>query len=313
MSDSIEMRDLEAFVAVAETGSFTAAAQRLLLTQPTVSARIASIEASLDTKLFDRAPGKVRATPAGEVLLPRARALLKDLDEAVGAVHSFLGHLSGTLTIGASSIPGSYLIPRVLAKLREEHPALKVRLAVEDTDRTLDALRRGEVELAVVGRSVREQGLEETVVGEDEIVLVATPELAARAKASRKSGIAALDDLPLVLREAGSSTRAVALEAVEKAGALMDRLHIVLEIGGNAAAREAAISGVGAAFLSRLAVADQIFEGRLAVIPVFSQPIVRPLVLVTRAGRTLTPGAREIVRLLELEPRRRGTESRRGR
>lgn len=305
MLDPIDMRDLEAFVAVAETGSFTAAAQRLLLTQPTVSARIASIEAALDTKLFDRAPGKVRPTPAGEVLLPRARALLRDREEAVEAVRGFLGQPGGTLRIGASSIPGTYLVPGAIAKLQEEHSALKVHLAIEDTDRTLEALRRGNFEMAVVGRPVREQGLEETVVGEDEVVLVATPELARRSKESGKRGIAALEDLPLVLREDGSGTRAVALEALEKAGAPADRLDVVLEIGSNAAAREAALSGAGAAFLSRLAVADQLAAGRLEIIPVFVSPLRRPFVLVTRSGRTLTPGARELARLLERERRSR--------
>ncbi len=301
MSEPIEMRDLETFVAVAETGSFTAAGQRLLLTQPTVSARIASIEAALDTKLLDRGPGKVRPTPAGEVLLPRARALLKDREEAIKAVEDFLGRLGGTLKIGASSIPGSYLLPRILAEIRAAYPALRISLAVEDTDRTLEALRRGDVELAVVGRPVREQGLDETRVGEDEIVLVATPEIAARARGRGKSGARALEGVPIVLRETGSGTRAAALAALEEAGVLVDRLDIVLEAGGNAAAREAALSGIGAAFLSRLAVADQIATGQLVALAVLAAPLVRPLVLVTRSGRTLSPGAKELARLLANE------------
>ncbi|MBI4606240.1 MAG: LysR family transcriptional regulator [Planctomycetes bacterium] len=298
MPGPLEMRDLEAFVAVAETGSFTAAAQRLLLTQPTVSARIASLEAALDAKLLDRGPGKVRPTPAGEILLSRARTLLRDREEAMKAVEDFLDRFQGTLRIGGSSIPGSFLLPKVLAELRSKHPGLRISLSVEDTDQILEALRRGEVELCVVGRAVEEEGLETAVVGEDEIVLVATPALAARFRASARPEDEALEEVPLVLREAGSGTRASALDALERAGVAVDRLHIVLEIGGNVAAREAALAGVGAAFLSRLAVEREIAEGRLAVLPVARAPLLRPLVLVTRAGRTLSPAARELVRLL---------------
>jgi DNA-binding transcriptional LysR family regulator len=298
MRDQMEMRDIEAFLAVVETSSFTTAAQRLFLTQPTVSARIASLEAALDAKLLDRGPGGVRPTPTGEVFLPLAQALLRGREEAFTAVQDFLGRPGGTLVLGASSIPGSYLLPAVLAKLRATHPQLRARLIVEDTDKTVESLRRGAIELAVVGRSVSEEGLVGSEVGKDEIVLIATPEVASRFKDGKKSALDAIVDLPLILREPGSATRAAALQALEEAGIQVDRLNIVLEIGGNAAAREAVLADIGAAFLSKLAVQDQVASGRLLVIPVLKSPLLRPLVLVTRVGRTLSPGATELVRLL---------------
>lgn len=298
MRAQLEMRDIEAFLAVVETGSFTTAAQQLFLTQPTVSARIASLEAALDAKILDRSPGCVRPTPAGEVFLPLARRLLRDREEAFTAVQDFLGRPGGTLLLGASSIPGSYLLPPVLAELHKAHPQIRVRIFVEDTDKTLESLRQGEVELAVVGRSVEEEGLNGTPVGQDEIVLVATPDLADRFQGAKRIEVEALEDLPLVLREPGSGTRAAALKALEEAGARVDRLNIVLEIGGNAAAREAALAGIGATFLSKLAVQDQVTAGRLVALPLAASPLLRPLVLVTRSGRTLSPGAAELVRLL---------------
>src|SRR5262245_23349219 len=151
MRAPLEMRDLEAFIAIAETGSFTVAAQRLLLSQPTVSARIASLEAALEVKLFDRGSARAHLTPAGEVLHEQARRLLGAREEAVKAVDDFLGRVRGPLRIGGSSIPGSYLLPRLLGALRTEHPGLRIALAVADTDRTLATLRRGEIELCVVG------------------------------------------------------------------------------------------------------------------------------------------------------------------
>lgn len=296
--DAIEFRELEAFVAVAESGSFTTAAQLLFLSQPTVSARIATLEAALDAKLLDRNPGMAQPTPAGEVLLPRAKALLRDRDSAMQAVIAFLGRLTGILEIGASSIPGSYLLPRVLSKLRSQHPELRVNLRVADTDQTLEALRRGQVEIAVVGSAVSENGLEQKTVGEDEIVLVATPGLAAAFDASCGDLSERLQKLPLVLREAGSGTRAAALAALERIGVNIDLLHVPLEIGGNSALRETALGGLGAAFLSRLCVEAELASGRLRVLDVFTAPVRRPLTLVTNSGRTLSPAARELKRLL---------------
>ena len=107
------LRDLEAFVAIADSGSLTAAAQQLLLSQRTLSARIVTLEVAFDAKLFDSEPGKVRPTPTGEVLLPRARAILQERDPAQ-AVEAFLGRPTGLPRVGASSIPGSNLLPRVL-------------------------------------------------------------------------------------------------------------------------------------------------------------------------------------------------------
>jgi len=298
-TDTFDLDELEAFVAVAESGSFTSAAQALCLSQPTVSARIATLEAAFDTKLLDRNPGNVRPTPAGDVLLPRAKALLRDRESAVQAVVAFLGRLTGTLRVGASSIPGSYLLPRLVSELRARHGELRVSLTVADTDQTLEGLRRGEVEIAVVGSSVTENGLEGIPVCEDEVVLVATPELARQFRDAEGSLRERLRGLPLVLREAGSGTRAAALQALERAGVDVNSLHVPLEIGGNAGAREAALGGLGAAFLSRLCVGPEVTSGRLVVLDVFEAPVRRPLTLVLRNGRTLSPAARELKKLLE--------------
>jgi DNA-binding transcriptional LysR family regulator len=298
MKHDVEIRDLEALVAVAEAGSFTAAARVLCLTQPTVSARIAALESVLEARLLDRLPGGVRPTPAGEVLLDKARALLRNREKAVHAVHEFLGRPGGVLEVGASSIPGTYVLPPVLARLHRSHPSLRVRLTVTDTEKTVLALRRGECELAVVGNEVEDEALKARAIGSDEIVLVATPDLASRFGKHGRKAVDLLADLPLILREPGSGTRAAALAALDKEGVPAARLNIVLEIGGNAAAREAALQGIGAAFLSRLAVAAEIDSGKLAVLPLRGSPLRRPFVLLTPAGRTLSPGATALVRML---------------
>jgi DNA-binding transcriptional LysR family regulator len=297
MRDLPEVRDLEAFVAVADTGSFTAAAQSLLLTQPTVSARIASLEAALDAKLLDRGPGGVKCTPVGEIVLERARRLLRDRLEIADTVHHFLGRPGGTLELGASSIPGAYLLPPLIADLRKAHPGIRVRLDVSDTDETLAQLRSGRFELAIVGREVKEEGLVSRRIWKDEILFVASPELVS--SLAGDLGPRSIQSLPIVLRETGSGTRAAGLAALERAGAPFEALNIVLEVSGNVGAREAALQGIGATFLSRFAVEESLASGRLVAIPLPGSPLTRHFALLTRSGRTLSPAAAKLVRLLE--------------
>jgi|SRR5688572_26600922 len=292
-----EIRDLEAFVAVADTGSFTGAAQTLLLTQPTVSARIASLEAALDVKLLDRGPGGVKPTPVGSLVLEHARRLLRDRQEIADAVHHYLGRPGGTLDMGASSIPGAYLLPPLFADLRRVHPDIRVRLEVSDTDETIARMLSGRFELAVVGREVKEEGLTARRIWRDEILFVAAPELASTLP--KNLGPEAIRSLPFILRETGSGTRAAGLGALELAGTRVDELNVVLEVSGNVGARQAALQGIGATFLSRFAVEESLAARKLVVLPLPGSPLARDFVLVTRTGRTLSPAAAALVRLLD--------------
>jgi len=292
-----EIRDLEAFVAVADTGSFTSAAQTLLLTQPTVSARIASLESSLDTKLLDRGPGGVKTTPVGAMVLEHARRLLRDRQEIADAVHHFLGRPGGMLDMGASSIPGTYLLPPLIAALRRAHPGIRVRLDVSDTDETVARMRSGRFELAIVGREMKEEGLTAHRIWKDEVLFVSTPELAAAVSGDLRPET--IQTLPIILRETGSGTRATGLGVLEAAGARVDALNVVLEVSGNSAAIEAALQGIGATFLSRFAVEEYLASRKLVVLPLAGSPLARHFVLLTRPGRTLSPAAAALVRLLD--------------
>ena len=318
MHQDLDLRSVEAFVEVASAGSFTAAARNLRLTQPSISARIASLETSLGTKLLDRDAGGVATTPAGEVFLPHARGLLRSRGAATRAVRSFLEGEHGTLYVGASSVPGTYLLPAALVNVRERHPGIRVRLRVGDSDSTLAALRHGEMEIGVVGRAVRVKDVTARRVGTDELVLVGAPGLVAslttgsgkspssRAAPPKRIALSegAFGVLPLVLREEGSATRRVALEATAKLGISARDLDVVLEVDSSSAAIQASLAGLGATFITRLAVDEHIANGRLVQLHVERLDLERPLVLVRRRGRTLSPAASELARALQRNARR---------
>ncbi len=314
MSSEIDLRSIQAFVEVATCGSFTTAARSLLLTQPSISARIASLESTLGTRLLDRGAGAgaVATTPAGDVFLPHARGMLRSRREAVHALRVFLGGEDGTLDVGASSVPGAYLLPAALAELRQGYPGVRVRLRVGDSDSTLAALRQGHLEVGVIGRAVRARDVTTRRVGVDEIVLVATPGLLTTTADRRRGGksprarrprrlrvsLAELGALPLVLREAGSATRRVALDAIAKLGVPRGDLDVILEIGSSSAAIQAALAGLGATFVTSLAVEQPLATGRLVRLDVDGLDLRRPLVLVRRRGRTLSPAARALSRII---------------
>lgn len=199
--------------------------------------------------------------------------------------------------MGASSIPGTYLLPPLIADLRRAHPGIRVRLDVSDTDETVDRMRSGRYELAIVGREVKEEGLTARRIWKDEVLFVSTAELAS--SLSGDLGPRTIQLLPLILRETGSGTRSAGLGVLEGAGARVDALNVVLEVSGNSAAIEAALQGIGATFLSRFAVEEFLASGRLVVLPLRGSPLPRHFVLLTRSGRTLSPAAVEIVRLLD--------------
>jgi DNA-binding transcriptional LysR family regulator len=146
---------------------------------------------------------------------------------------------------------------------------------------------------------VEEEGLHGVIVGEDEIVLAAAPSLIPSLGLMRKHPEDHIASLPIVLREVGSGTRRSALSALENAGIAPEELNVVLEIGSNDAAREAALAGVGAALLSRRAVERELQAGDLVALPLLKKSLTRPFVLVTREHRTLSPGAAALVRLLK--------------
>lgn len=297
MPEFLDLRDLAAFVAVADTGSFTQAARELATTQPAISARIAALEARVEARLVDRGARRSSLTPAGRELLPHARAMLRDNQSALRSIERFLGRPSGSVRVGASTAPASYLLPAALVEMRSAHPDISVELVVQDTSETIAALLDHDVEIAVVGREIGDERIETEPIGEDEVVLVACPALLTRLAIDHATA-RGLDELPLVMREPGSATRATVVGHLAQLGFSGFEDRIVLEVRANEAVREAALAGIGAAFLSRRAVHDAIATGRLVELDAMVPPLRRPLVLATRRGRTLSPAAECFTALL---------------
>lgn len=173
----MDTQSLQAFLAVASHGSFSRAAEELFLTQPAISKRIAQLESQLDTRLFDRIGRQISLTEAGQALLPRARAILRDMEEAGRAISSLSDKVSGTLRIGTSHHIGLHRLPDVLRRFSRSYPQVKLDIHFIDSEEAWVGVLQGDLELGVVTLPPEPDPRATTrVIWEDPLVFVAAPD-----------------------------------------------------------------------------------------------------------------------------------------
>lgn len=282
-----DLRRLEVFCRVLELKSFSKAAEAVYLTQPTVSGHIQSLEQFLDTRLFDRLAKEVVPTKAGEMLYGYAKRILSLRSEAQRELELFLGRVKGEMTIGASTIPGAYILPELIGAFKKGHRDVYITLTITDTLGTVDSLLNGKIEMGVVGAKIDDSrlGYQEWVRDEMLVVIPATHGWAGRQYVEADE----LKKEPFVLREPGSGTRMTSLETLEQFGVGVEELNIVAEMGSTEAVRQAVKAGIGIGILSQRAVKDDMATGALYGLRVKGLDLWRVFYVVLLKDRTLSP------------------------
>jgi LysR family transcriptional regulator, low CO2-responsive transcriptional regulator len=286
----VNLKQLEVFIQVAETGSFSRGAEATFITQSTVSQHISALENEFGLKLLDRTGKGALPTEAGKLLLDRARRLVEYAQEIPVALDRFKGIKEATLSVAGSSIPGEYMIPAALPLLISRFPGLSITLKQGDSREALQKLLAEEIECAVVGGCFGEEALEFTPFAKDELVLIAAPE-------HRWSGIAGVSTKDFasesfVLREQGSGTGKASDEALRSAGMDVSGVRVAARLGSNEAVKRAVMAGVGISFVSAISVQRELALGALIRIPVSDVSAKREFYLAHRKGRELSPAAR---------------------
>lgn len=284
----MDFRKLEAFCKVYELKSFSKAGTELQLSQPTISAHVASLEEELGVPLFDRLGRTVLPTQAGEVLYRGA----KQVFQQVGRINSEIGLLRdmvvGDLLIGGSTIPANYILPSLLRTFLALYPALRVHLTIGDTDGIIRQVGQGRIELGIVGSQPEQQGISATPLHSDELVLVAAPSVL-----SGRPEPHTLRDLrqwPWILRERGSGTRRSMEALLKGAGIAIGELKVSLWVESTEAALQCARAGLGVSVVSRLAAQPSLDHGDLVRLNV-GHGMERTFYLIQRQGRELLPAA----------------------
>ncbi len=283
----MDIHTLELFARIVESGSFSKAAKAAYLTQPTVSGHIKKLEEEVGVQLLDRLGHRATPTKAGDLLYRYAKQILALRQEAHQALDDLKGGLRGELILGASSIPGGYLLPPLIGRFRAQYPDITVILRISDSEEIIEAVLTGAYEVGVVGAQFDDGRIEYRQFAKDEMVLVVPP---THPWASRR--VVALKELPsqpFLIRERGSGTRKMMEQALERHKLSIGAFKVIGEMGSNEAIRQAVKAGGGIAIISKLAVASDIKCSELHAIPVAGLKLTRPFYLITHRHRSRSP------------------------
>lgn len=275
-------RQLASFLVLARSGSVRLAAERLFVTQPAVSAVVASLQRELGVDLVIRDGRGLRLTPSGRTLADYARRIEGLLDEAAAATAAAAAPERGRVRLAAVTTAGEHLLPPVIAGFRSLHPEAEISLEVANRGDVWERLEAHEVDVVIAGRPPARGRLRSVAIRPNELVLVAAPGVA-----SGRLTTATLAAHTWLLREPGSGTRATVEEYL--AGRAI--APATLTLGSNGAVREAASVGLGITLISRDAVAGELAAGRLVLLHAAGVPMQREWHLVTRDREHLVASA----------------------
>lgn len=278
---------LAAFHAAALTGSVTAAAQRLHVSQPALTREIRELEARLGVTLFDRLPRGMQLTEAGRLLAEFSTQIFHLAAGAESALGEFAGLIRGHVALVASHTVGVYLLPALLDKFNHRYPGVTLDLAVTNSEAVQRALMAQEGQLGWVEGPYDTAVFDAKRIGEDEIVAVAG---AGHPYARRRKLSAAdLEDAQLVMRETGSGTREAVAAAYATRGLA---LAPAISIASAQAITRLLRLGRAISWVSRRSVTDELAAGVLVELAISDVRVVRPLQMIWRKGQALSPAAR---------------------
>jgi molybdate transport repressor ModE-like protein len=289
--DTTRMRLL---VEIERQGSVSAAASAIGIGQPSASQHLRLLEAAAGQRLVERTGRGSRLTEAGHVLASRAAQALASLGAAEEELGAIAGLQTGTIHLGASTAPGVYLLPDTLGCFRRTYPGVSVEVEVAASAEILKRLLAGRVQLALVGAGDADDRIQLEPFLEDEIVGVVKPGLAKLQSGTLDQN--QLSEFMLLAREAGSSSQQMIDEELREVGI---KPAGVWELGSSEAIKRAAREGLGIAFLSRYAVAEEVERGDLQSFRIAGRPpLLRHFSIAHLTGRPLSPAERSFVETL---------------
>lgn len=296
---------LRAFLAVAQHGSFSKAAETLYLTQPAISKQVQALEELLGVRLFDRVGRSILLTQAGTILHHHARIAFQTLEEARETITQLRGLQRGHLRISAASTIGTYMLPQPLGELKAQYPGIEVSLAITNKAQVVQQVLNHEAELGFVGPPVEPAELEREEYLLDELVLIMAP--THRLAQQDSVPVAELAEEVFILREQGSGTREIMEEELSRVRVSLKK---AMELGSTEAIKQAVSANLGVSIVSKFAISLEILQERLAVAKLPDLNLRRQLFIIHHGGRTLSPAAQEFSALLRRsEPGRRKSSS----
>lgn len=280
---SMDIHHLRVFASVFKNRSFSKASEELHLTQPTISDHVKSLENELDCMLFDRLGRTIIPTKEAEILYSHALEIIEKANTLNDLIGQTKKDMKGELIVGASTIPGTYLLPSIMAAFQREHPSVSFQILISDSRGIVDRISKHELLLGIVGAKLGNEHVNYIPFLEDELIVVSSPSLVKNNKMTLKE----LIKFPLVLREEGSGTRRETEKILESRGVSLEDINVTGIFGSTDAIKQAVKAGLGVSILSRLSVKDELKHNILKEIELTDIQMKRKFYVITHKKRTL--------------------------
>lgn len=290
----MDFKQIDAFVNVAKYKSFSKAAEAIYLSQPTVSAHIASLEEELNKQLFDRHGKDVRLTPAGILFLEYAINMINMRNNAILNLSELDKKIVGNLTIATSTVPLRTILPKLLTTYHSIYQEITFDIKETSTKKVIDMLLSGEVDLGFVGEIIPDEKLSYTKIKKDALVLVSNNEAL--------PDILSIDDimqLPFIIRENGSATRHIIDNFIKSLGYSIDNMKLSAVVNSLETVLQLVKSGFGISIVSETACNDYISAGYIRkhelLLPDSKPILTQEFYIITYLKRTMTPLAKSFL------------------
>ena len=297
LGDAVNLDYLRTYREVIRLGSFSEVAKRLSISQPAVSFQIQALERDLGIRLIDRRQKTIAMTQAGKRLLHFAELVGKERDRLVHDLSQLRDEVTGDLAIAASTIPGEFLLPPIVAQFKRLHPTITARMMVSDSLAVISRIHNNEYEIGFCGTLPEGTDLTAFKIAEDEIVLIVFPEhpFAEREEVS----FGELEKEPLILREETSGTQRSLESLLLKAGFDLSRCTPSLVLGSTQAVISAVEAGIGIAFVSNLAINKSLTLRLVKVVGIEGLRLRRNFYCIYRKERIVSRLLKEFIAFVE--------------
>lgn len=292
----MEFKQLEAFVAVVDYGSFSEAARKLYLTQPTISAHVRSLEEELHTKLILRTTKKTTITTRGYQLYDSAVRMLEIRNNLL---ENFTGVQKHMIDLAASTIPSSYLLPEILAAFGKTHPDTYFHSIQADSAESINRVLDGTADLALVGQNTRDETCVFLPFCQDELV-IATPITNHYLGLQNKS--VTFEDFikdPIIIREKGSGTKKEMDLFLEQIGVTPSDLNVIARMNDLEGIKKSIVNGLGISILSARSAIDLQKTKQILLFPLEESAHKRTFYIVYSKNRILKPHVRQFIQFVQ--------------
>lgn len=298
----MNLKQLEAFVQVAEKKNFSRAAKAMFLTQPTVSAHISGLEKELNTRLLIRNTKDVELSEEGERLYEYAKQITLLTEQIVQEFGSEPDvEEQSTVTIAASTVPAQYLLPEILAKFRQRYPKEQFQILESDSTGVVEQVAARTVDIGLTGTELSKKHCEFLPFYEDDLIVITpnTEQFRRRKQGKEDTVLEWLRSEPLIMREEGSGTRKETMKILQHLGLRIEGLNVIGSVENPETIKRSVSSGMGISVLSALSARDAVSNGSVLGFSLGEMQGKRQIYVVYNKNFRLSPGAERVLKTIK--------------